>query len=146
MVQERSKYREVLIFLPPSYALISPPPASPGWIHPLLKCPSWASRAWAGQLRRWQSLSFIALSPCHGLPLWLSWKRIHLQCRRPGFNPWVWKIPWRRERLPTPVFWPGEFHGLYSPWGLKEDTIEWLSLHFTSSPCHAVYRSFPRWH
>ena len=30
------------------------------------------------------------------------------------------KIPWRRERLPTPVFWPGEFHGLYSPWGRKE--------------------------
>ena len=25
----------------------------------------------------------------------------------------------RRERLPTPVFWPGEFHGLYSPWGLR---------------------------
>ena len=24
------------------------------------------------------------------------------------------------ERLPTPVFWPGEFHGLYSPWGQKE--------------------------
>ena len=24
------------------------------------------------------------------------------------FNPWVGKIPWRRERLPTPVFWPGE--------------------------------------
>ena len=33
--------------------------------------------------------------------------------------------PWRRERLPTPVFWPGEFHGLYSPWGCKESyTIE----------------------
>ena len=31
-------------------------------------------------------------------------------CRIPGFNPWVEKIPWRRERLPTPVFWPGEFH------------------------------------
>ena len=27
-----------------------------------------------------------------------------LQCRRPGFDPWVGKIPWRRERLPTPVF------------------------------------------
>ena len=52
-----------------------------------------------------------------GLPLWLSWKRIHLQCRRPGFDPWVGKIPWRRERLPTPVFWPGEFHGPHSPWG-----------------------------
>ena len=24
-------------------------------------------------------------------------------------------MPWRRQRLPTPVFWPGEFHGLYSP-------------------------------
>ena len=45
------------------------------------------------------------------------------------FNPWVGKIPWRREQLPTPVFWPGEFHGPYSPWGLKEsDTTEWLSL------------------
>ena len=30
------------------------------------------------------------------------------------------KISWRRERLPTPVFWPGEFHGLYSPCGHKE--------------------------
>ena len=34
--------------------------------------------------------------------------------QRPGFDPWVGKIPWRRGRLPTPVFWPGEFHGLYS--------------------------------
>ena len=42
---------------------------------------------------------------------------------------WVGKIPWRRERLPTPVFWPGEFHGLCSPWGHKEsDTTEPLSL------------------
>ena len=41
------------------------------------------------------------------------------------------KIPWRRARLPTPVFWPGEFHGLYSPWGRKEsDVTERLSLHF----------------
>ena len=38
----------------------------------------------------------------------------------PGFNPWVGLIPRRRERLPTPVFWPGEFHGLCSPWGHKE--------------------------
>ena len=39
-----------------------------------------------------------------------------------------WKIPWRRERLPTPVFWPGEFHGLYSAWGCKEsDRTERLS-------------------
>ena len=38
-------------------------------------------------------------------------------------------MPWRRERLPTLVFWPREFHGLYSPWGRKEsDTIECVSL------------------
>ena len=42
-----------------------------------------------------------------------------------GFDPWVWKIPWRREWLPMPVFLPIEFHGQrslagYSPWGCKE--------------------------
>ena len=58
---------------------------------------------------------------------WLSWLRIHLQCRRPGFDPWVGKIPWRRERLTTPVCWPGEFHGLYSP--KESDTTESLSLY-----------------
>ena len=43
----------------------------------------------------------------------------------PGLISWVRKIPWRKERLPIPVFWPGEFHGLYNPWGRKEsDTIE----------------------
>ena len=34
------------------------------------------------------------------------------------------KISWRRERLPTPVFWPGEFHGLHSAerlnWELRD--------------------------
>ena len=55
--------------------------------------------------------------------------RICLQCRRPGFDTWVGKIPWGREQLPTTVFWPGEFHGLYSPWDHKEsDTTEQLSL------------------
>ena len=40
-------------------------------------------------------------------------------------GPWIGKICWRREWLPTPIFWPGKFHGL----GHKEsDTTEWLSL------------------
>ena len=40
-----------------------------------------------------------------------------------------WEDLWRRERLPIPVFWPGEFHGLYSPYGCKEsDTTEQISL------------------
>ena len=37
--------------------------------------------------------------------------------------------PLGRDRLPTPVLWPGEFHGLYSPWGCKElDMTDILSL------------------
>ena len=45
-----------------------------------------------------------------------------------------WKIPWRRERLPTPVFWPGKFHGLSMdcPWCPKElDMTERISLSLT---------------
>ena len=33
-----------------------------------------------------------------------------LKCGRPGFDPSVGKIPWRKEWLPSLVFWPGEFH------------------------------------
>ena len=41
-----------------------------------------------------------------------------------------WEDPWRRERLPSPVFWPREFHGLHSPWDRKDpDMTEWFSLH-----------------
>ena len=37
------------------------------------------------------------------------------------------------KKLPTPVFWPGELHGLYSPWGHKElDTTERLPLSLSS--------------
>ena len=44
--------------------------------------------------------------------------------------------PLERERLPTPVFWPGEFHGLYGPWGRKEsDMTEQLSQR-VGSPGH----------
>ena len=47
------------------------------------------------------------------------------QGRRPGFDPWAGKIPWRREWQPTPVSLPRESHGhksleSYSPWGHKD--------------------------
>ena len=34
-------------------------------------------------------------------------------CRRPQFNSWIGKIPWRRDRLHTPVFvgFPGDSAG-----------------------------------
>ena len=52
---------------------------------------------------------------------------------RPRFNPWVGSIPRRRKWLPTPVFFPKEFHGQrslesYSPWDHTElDTTERLT-------------------
>ena len=60
------------------------------------------------------------------------------QCRRherPGFDPWVRKIPRRREQQPTPVFLPGESHGQrslvgYCPRATKSWTqLKWLSTH-----------------
>ena len=46
---------------------------------------------WEDPLKKGQA----AHSSILGLPLWLSWWRICLQCGRPGFDPWVGKIPWR---------------------------------------------------
>ena len=49
--------------------------------------------------------------------------------RETGIQSLGWEAPLEKERLPTQVFWPGEFHVLNSPWGLKElDTTERLSL------------------
>ena len=64
--------------------------------------------------------------------LWVSWLRIRLQCGRPGFSLWVGKMPWRRERLPTPVFWPGELHGLCNPWSHRVGH-DWVTLTFALS-------------
>ena len=56
-------------------------------------------------------------------------------CKGPGFDPWVGKVPWRRARQPIPVFLPGESHGQKSlvgcsPWGrTKSDMTEQLSTH-----------------
>ena len=53
------------------------------------------------------------------------------QCRRHkrhGFNPWVGKIPWSRNLLPTPIFLPGKLHvqwslAGYSSWSHKESDM-----------------------
>ena len=82
-----------------------------------------------------------------GYPLQYSWASLVAQLVknlpamwetwRPGFNPWIGKMPWRRERLPTPAFWSGESGTMYSPWGCKEsDTTEWLSQSLLSNTCH----------
>ena len=57
------------------------------------------------------------------------------RCKRHRFDPWVGKIPWRRDWQPTPVFVPEEFCGQrslvgYSPWVAQSRTwLKWLSMH-----------------
>ena len=71
-------------------------------------------------------------------------KKICLQCRWPGFNPWVEKIPWGREWLPTPVFLPGEFYGErslvgYSLWGSQKlDTTKPFTHTHTHTHTHTL--------
>ena len=59
------------------------------------------------------------------LPWWLRWYTICLPRRRPKFNPWVRKMPWRRNWQPTPVFLPGK-------------SLGWRSLAGCSSGGHRV--------
>ena len=79
-----------------------------------------------------------------GLPLWLSWNLPAM------WETWVQscvgKIPWRREWLLTPVFWPGEFHGSYSPWCRKEsDMTAWLSLSFSNDSKQTLWEVWCVW-
>ena len=77
----------------------------------------------------WQRLSISSF------PGGLVSKESTCQCRRPGFDSWVGKIPWRRKWQPIPVFLVGKSHGErslagYRPWGHKEsDMTEWLNHH-----------------
>ena len=75
----------------------------------------------------------------HYLPL--TWASLVVQLVK---NPpvmretWVWSLgwkdPWRREQLPTPVFWPGEFHGLCSPMGSQRVRHSEQNFRFHFSP------------
>ena len=91
--------------------------------------------------------TYWVLKMCQGLSWWLRQERICLQCGRPRFDPWVGKIPWRREWLPTPVFLTGESHGQrslvgYSQWGHKEsDSTEWLT-RLLFAVCHVQWWVF----
>ena len=64
-----------------------------------------------------------------GLPFGVTYSRTRLKQLSSSSSS---KIPWRRERLPTPVFWPREFHGVYSPWGRKE-SYKMSDFHFSSA-------------
>ena len=64
-----------------------------------------------------------------------SWVVTQLVKNQPAmWETWVWSLGWedpleKGKAAHSSILWPGEFHGLYSPWGRKEsDTSEWLSL------------------
>ena len=84
---------------------------------------------------------YIGLCYIWGFPCGSAGKESACNAGNLSLIPLVGKIPWKRERLPTPVVWPGEFHEQYSPWGRKElDTIDWLSfsLYFDIRKCDAT--------
>ena len=70
------------------------------------------------------------------LPSPVVWSLVAQLVKNPPamWETWVqslgWKIPWRRERPPTSIFWPGEFHGWYSAWGRRvgHDWVTFTSL------------------
>ena len=62
-----------------------------------------------------------------GYPLQYSWASLVAQLVKnlPAMQePCIWFLRWEdpleKGMATTPVFWPGEFHGLCSPWGRKE--------------------------
>ena len=96
--------------------------------------PNFCAALWGRRESRALWSAYCVASFLIGLFWWLRWWGIRLQCRRPSFDPWVRKILWQREWLPTAVFLPGESHGPrilagYSPWGCKELHVpEWATL------------------
>ena len=74
---------------------------------------------------------FLKMYTFYGLPRWPSVKNLPTstgRLKRPGFNPWIKKISWRRAWQPTPVFLPREPDGQrslagFSPQGHTESDI-----------------------
>ena len=66
------------------------------------------------------------------LPQWLR-RWIRLQCRTPGFNPWIGKIPWRRASNPLQCSCLENLCGQrslagYSPW-VRRVEHDWATKH-----------------
>ena len=88
---------------------------SPPWVTLIISCPTYSC------LRTFE----LAIPSAWK---WLRWLRICLQGGKPRFDPWVRRIPWRREWLPIPVFVPGEFHGQMSMVGYSPQSgKEWVT-------------------
>ena len=71
-------------------------------------------------------LIYFLTTEAEWLPWWLR-LGICLQSRRPGFDLWVGKIPWRRAYQPIPVFLPGEFPWTKEPGGSQRFRHDWMT-------------------
>ena len=88
----------------------------------------WPNPRVVGSCSQLPSITSIWLS---GFPGGSAGKESTCNAEDLGSVPGLGRSPGEGNWLPTPVFWPGEFHGWYSPWGRKElDTTDWLSFHF----------------
>ena len=62
--------------------------------------------------------------------------------RSHGFDPWVGKIPWRRNWQPTPVFLPGESHGQRSL-VTKQHAVVWgIFIELCNCSCNLILEHF----
>ena len=85
------------------------------------------SRAWLSNFTFFPE-NYEQIRKTKGCPGNLDSKESACKGRRPEFNPWVGKLPWRREWLPIPIFLPEESHGQkslagYSSQGHKESDM-----------------------
>ena len=115
------------------------------WFGGLHAC--WLSKAdfryCGGMFSTTSKFQFIFWELVHwGLPWCLRWSRVGLQCRRPGFNPWIGKIHWSRKWQPTPVFLPEESPRTEEPGALQSMESQkvrhnWVTKHSTLWICAA---------
>ena len=89
----------------------------------------------------WTHLTLITSSKISaGLPLWLKWWRVGLQSRRPGFDPWVGKIPWRREWLTHSSILAWRIPRTEEPSGLQSTGSQRVGHDWKTNPLSIFYK------
>ena len=101
----------------------------------------------------WDHMNPLSQESRHTLNHYQNFKKTQVRRhKRRRFDPWVWKMPWRKKWQPNPVFLPGKSHRQrslvgYGPRGRKEsDTTEWLHFHFLSWFCNPIPGHISREH
>ena len=127
---------------PPSGASLPPPHPSPLGHQRTLR--------WVPHVIEQLPVSYLFYTWL-GFPWWLNGKELTYQCRNRGLDPWIGKIPWRREWQPTPVFLAGKFQGHksllgYSSQGHKRvghDLATRQQQQVYIFQCHSLNLSYP---